>query len=156
MDAVAGTAAVREPRGRTLPRLEALGQAILVVLLLEVAVGIANTLWLDIPDTGNAWLVPSPILLLTAHLVLALFITILSIWLLSIWLLVGALKVRSRMWLPASIVGFLGVLAVLASGAASMSLKDTTAPSFVMATGCLVSIGSYAIALSKGRGPAPP
>ena len=86
---------------RAAQRLESLGRATVLVLLIQVVVGVANTLWLDIPESGNAWLVSKPVVLLTAHLCLALVVTALSVW-----LLVEAARSRNRLWLLAGILGF--------------------------------------------------
>lgn len=151
MDATGPIAAEPVHRATAVRRLESLGRANVLVLLLQVVVGIANTLWLDIPDSGNAWLVSSPMVLLTAHLSLAFIVTVLSVW-----LLLQAARSRNRLWLAAGTIGLLGTLAALLGGFVSMSLNGAATPSFVMATGCVVSIAAYAIALAKRHRPGTP
>lgn len=119
-------------------RLMILSLSMIVALLLQVIVGVANTLWLSVPETGNAWATAAPLFLLNAHLLLGTAITVLGIW-----LFIEALRTRQRSWILSSAIGFVGVVVALGGGSAFLSTNGNDAFSFMMTIGCVIAIGAY-------------
>ncbi len=129
---------IASPAERALRRLPKLGMAMILALLLQVVVGVADALWLDVPETGNAWAESAPLMLLNAHLLLGTAIT-----LLGLWMLVDAIRSRARIWIIATVVGLLGVILALGGGAAFLSTNGDPGSSFLMAIGCVVAIAAF-------------
>jgi heme A synthase len=138
MSTPSSTAQIAPPTDRTRRRLSTLGIAMIVALLLQVVVGMADALWLDVPTTGNAWATSAPMILLNAHLLVGTAIT-----LLALWMLVDAIRSRTRIWIISTIVGLLGVVAALGGGSAFLSTNGDPGSSFMMAIGCVVAIGAF-------------
>lgn len=124
--------------GRISRRLIVLSISMILALLLQVIVGVANALWLNVPETGNGWATAAPLLLLNAHLLLGTAITGLGLW-----LFIEALRTRHGIWIISSIVGLLGVVVALGGGSAFLSTNGSAVFSFMMAIGCVIAIGAY-------------
>jgi hypothetical protein len=135
---------VASPTDRALRRLPKLGMAMILALLLQVVVGVADALWLDVPETGNAWATSAPQMLLNAHLLLGTAIT-----LLGLWMLVDAIRSRARVWIVSTLVGLLGVIAALGGGSAFLSTNGDPGASFLMAIGCVVAIAAFIVPAVK-------
>ena len=132
------------PTDRTRRRLSTLGIAMIVALLLQVVVGVADALWLDVPKTGNAWAESAPLMLLNAHLLLGTAIT-----LLALWMLVDAIRSRTRIWIVSTVIGLLGVVVALGGGSAFLSTNGDPGSSFMMAIGCVVAIAAFIAPMVK-------
>lgn len=144
MSSQTSTVQTAPPTDRLRRRLSVLGIGMLVALLLQVVVGVADALWLDVPKTGNAWAGSAPLMLLNAHLLLGTAIT-----LLALWMLVVAIRSRARVWIIATIVGLLGVVVALGGGSAFLSTNGDTGSSFMMAIGCVVAIAAFIAPIVK-------
>jgi hypothetical protein len=116
----------------------------IVALLFQVVVGVANALWLEVPTTGNAWSASAPLQLLNAHLWLGTAITVVAIW-----VVVDAVRSRSRVWIVSSVVGLLGVVVALGGGSAFLSTNGDAGTSFMMAVGCVVAIAAFIVPVAK-------
>jgi len=121
-----------------------LGTGVIFTLLAQLLLGIANSLWLNVPATGNAWKTATPGALLGAHLLVG---TALALF--ALWLIVVAVRAKDRTWTVASVVGIVGILLGFGGGAAFLGSNGQAAPSMVMAVGCTVAIASYVLALAK-------
>src|ERR1035437_2315773 len=97
-------------------RIRALGAAIIVTLLGQLLLGMANTFWLKLPDTGSGWSAAAPMALLMAHITLGAALLVLAIW-----IAVVAFHDRDSNWLRASTAGILGLLLAFGGGTAFMS-----------------------------------
>ncbi len=125
-------------------QLPMLGMGLVMTLLLQLLVGIANALWLDVPATGNAWKTAAPGALLGAHMLVG---TILAVFV--VWVAVLAVREHDRAWVRASVIGIVGILLAFGGGTAFMSTNGSAAPSMVMAVGCTLAIAGYVVALAK-------
>ncbi|MBW4031203.1 MAG: hypothetical protein HIU88_00890 [Acidobacteria bacterium] len=144
MSSPSSTAQITPPTSRAARRLPTVGLTMIVVLLLQVVVGVANSLWLDVPKTGNAWAASAPLILLNAHLLLGTAITVLAVW-----LVVDAIRSRSRLWIVSSVIGLVGVLAALGGGSAFLSANGDPVSSFMMAIGCVVALAAFLVPIVK-------
>jgi len=132
-----GSTAV-DPRAERM--LRTLGVAMVIALLAELLLGMANAFWLSVPESGSGWKTASPQALLSAHVLLGIAIAVLGVW-----IAVAAWRRRSRGWLLASAAGIAGILAGFGGGSAFMGDVSNDTASFIMAAGCAVSIGAYAV-----------
>ncbi len=119
-----------------------LGAAMVVVLLGQFLLGMANTFWLDLPEEGRGWDAASPAWLLSAHMALGTALLVLAAW-----IAVVAVRRRAGAWLVASAVGIVGVVVAFAGGTGFMGDTSNDTASFVMACGWALAIGGYALAL---------
>ena len=115
-----------------------LGAAMVVILLGELLLGMANALWLQLPDSGSGWAAGSSSGLLGIHMLLGLALVVLAVW-----IAVAAVRGRDRTWLTASIVGVVGILLAFGSGLAFMGQTSNNVASFCMALGCALAIAGY-------------
>jgi hypothetical protein len=118
--------------------LRSLGAAMVVILLGELMLGMANALWLQLPDSGSGWAAGSSSGLLGIHMLLGLALVVLAVW-----IAVAAVRGRDRTWLTASIVGVVGILLAFGSGLAFMGQTSNNVASFCMALGCALAIAGY-------------
>jgi hypothetical protein len=124
--------------------LRPLGAAMVVILLGELLLGMANTFWLQLPDSGSGWTAGSSSGLLGIHMILGVALVVLAVW-----IAVVAVRSRDRNWLHASLVGVLGILLAFGSGLAFMSQTSNNVASFCMALGCALAIAGYALGLFR-------
>jgi hypothetical protein len=130
-------------------RIRLLGAVMVVTLLGQLLLGMANTFWLSLPDSGSGWNAASPAFLLTAHMALGTALLVLSIW-----IAVLALRLGERGWSVASVVGIVAILVSFTGGSLFMGETSNDGASYLMAIGCAVAIAAYALALY--RVPQPP
>ena len=142
MSTTESAAASRTTAGETPAerRLRTLGVAMVIALLVELLLGMANAFWLSLPESGSGWKAAGPQALLYNHIFVGAAIAVLGVW-----IAVGAWRARCRGWLVASGVGMLGILAGFGGGSAFMGDVGDDLASFVMAAGCAVAIGAYAV-----------
>jgi hypothetical protein len=124
--------------------LRSLAVAMVMILLGELLLGMANALWLQLPDSGSGWSAGSSSGLLGIHMLLGLALVVLAVW-----ITVAAVRGRDRNWLTASIVGVVGVLLAFGSGLAFMGQTSNEVASFCMALGCAISIAGYTYGLYR-------
>ena len=122
--------------------LRLLGAAMVVILLGELLLGMANTFWLHLPDSGSGWTAGSSSGLLGIHMILGAALVALAVW-----IIVAAVRGRDRNWIIASSVGAVGILIAAGSGMAFMGHTENNLASFCMAVGCAVAIAGYALGL---------
>ena len=144
MTSPTSTAQTASPTDRARRRLSTLGVAMIVALLFQMVVGVADALWLDVPKTGNAWAESAPLMLLNAHLLLGTAIT-----LLALWMLVDAIRCHARVWIISIVVGLLGIIVALGGGSAFLSTNGDPGSSFMMAIGCVVAIAAFIAPIVK-------
>jgi hypothetical protein len=125
-------------------RLRLLGAAMVLALLGQLLVGMANTFWLSLPDSGSGWSAASPASLLNAHMTLGTVVLVLAVW-----IAVLAVRRRDRAWVVASVVGIVAILVSFAAGMLFMGETSNDSASFLMAVGCAVAIAAYALALYR-------
>jgi hypothetical protein len=133
------TAAVSTSTG-----LRSLGAAMVVILLGELLLGLANTFWLRLPDSGSGWTAGSSSGLLGIHMILGVALVVLAVW-----IAVAAVRGRDRNWLTASVVGVVGIVLAIGSGLAFMGQTSNNVASFCMALGCALAIAGYALGLYR-------
>jgi len=138
------------PTRRVSPRLRPLGAAMVVTLLAQLLVGMANTFWLSLPESGSGWNEAAPAALLSAHLTVGTALLVLAVW-----IAVLAVRGRSRGWMIASAVGILGLLTAFGGGSMFMGDTSDDLASFVMAVGAAVAIGAYSLGLYPGAATRP-
>jgi len=124
--------------------LRSLGAAMVMILLGELLLGMANALWLQLPDSGSGWAAGSSSGLLGIHMLLGLALVVLAVW-----ITVVAVRGRDRNWLTASIVGVVGILLAFGSGLAFMGQTSNDVASFCMALGCAIAVAGYTYGLYR-------
>jgi hypothetical protein len=125
-------------------QLRPLGAAMVVILLGELLLGMANAFWLQLPDSGSGWSAGSSSGLLGIHMLLGVALVVLAVW-----LAVAAIRSRDRNWVHASVVGVVGILLAFGSGLAFMGQTSNNLASFCMALGCAIAIAGYALGLYR-------
>ena len=125
-------------------RIRALGAATVLTLLGQLLLGMANTFWLKLPDTGSGWSAAAPMALLMAHITLGAALLVLAIW-----IAVAAFRDRDSNWLRASTAGILGLLLAFGGGTAFMSQTSNDGASYLMAVGTSLAIAAYALGLYR-------
>jgi hypothetical protein len=125
-----------------LANVRVLGAAMVVVLLGQLLLGMANAFWLALPESGRGWDDASPSWLLSAHMALGTAVLVLAVW-----IGVLAARRRARGWLVASAAGIAGIVVAFAGGTGFMGDVSNDTASFVMAFGAALAIGAYALAL---------
>jgi hypothetical protein len=113
-------------------------------LLGQLLLGMANTFWLTLPDSGSGWKTAAPAALLMAHVTLGTALLVLAVW-----IAVAASRARDRNWLTASGAGVLGILLAVGGGSAFMSQTGDDGASFLMAAGTALAIGAYSLGLYR-------
>lgn len=131
-------------RASTSTGLRSLGAAMVVILLGELLLGMANALRLQLPESGSGWTAGSSSGLLGIHMLLGLALVVLAVW-----IAVAAVRVRDRNWLTASIVGVVGILLAFGSGLAFMGQTSNNVASFCMTLGCALAIAGYSYGLYR-------
>lgn len=121
-----------------------LGMAMVHTLVLQFLVGMANTFWLKLPESGNGWKDNSPAWLLMVHLLLG--VALLG---LAAWILVVARRTGDAVWTRASIIGIVGIVVAFAGGVRFMGKVESDLSSFIMAIGWAISIVGYATGLAR-------
>jgi hypothetical protein len=140
-DTTSGTAG-----GGSVWTLRRLGAAQLVVLLVQIVVGVTNTLWLDVPEDGNAWSTSTPMSLVTIHMVVGLALVVLAVW-----IQIKAARAGDAAWRLAGSIGIAGIVVGFAAGVIFLSTNGNDVWSLLMTVGCVVAIGGYAFGLTQGR-----
>lgn len=132
------------PEWRTSAGLRSLGAAMVVILLGELLLGLANTFWLQLPDSGSGWTAGASSGLLGFHMIMGA-----ALVLLAVWICIVAIRSRDRNWLIASVVGVVGILLAFGAGLAFMGQTSNNVASFLMAIGCTVAIAGYVLGLYR-------
>jgi hypothetical protein len=129
----------------TLPtHIRTLGAATVVTLLAQLLLGMANTFWLTVPDSGSGWKTAAPMGLLMFHITLGAALLVLAIW-----IAVAAYRGHDRNWLAASVVGILGILLAAGAGTAFMNQTSNNGASFLMSIGTALALGAYSLGLYR-------
>jgi hypothetical protein len=115
-----------------------------VTLLGQLLLGMANTFWLKLPDTGSGWKTAAPMALLMAHMTLGAALLVLATW-----IAVAAFRDRDSNWLSASAVGVLGLVLAFGAGTAFMSQTSNDVASYLMVVGTSLAIAAYALGLYR-------
>ena len=118
----------------------------MLALLGQLVLGLVNTFWLKLPESGAGWKAASPAAMLSAHMIFGT-----AVFGLSVWLIVVAIRRRSRLWIGTSVVGIAGILIGFGGGSAFMSQVSNDAASFAMALGCVLAIAAYAYGLFRSE-----
>jgi hypothetical protein len=125
-------------------RLRKLALMMIGSLLIEFLVGMANTFWLETPESGSGWSSAKPMWLLMLHIIWGVAILVLAIWIFVI-----ARKLKSSSWFRLNLVGTLGILVAIGGGSSFMGDVSSDVPSMVMSVGWAVALGAYAVGLFK-------
>ncbi len=139
-DAAAETSVAR------LERLRLLSAVLVVTLLAQFLVGMANTFWVKLPDSGSGWKAAGDAGLLMAHITLGVILLVASIW-----IMILAIRAHDNTWVTATSIGVTGIIISLGAGFAFMGEVSDDVVSFVMAAGCSLAIGAFALALYPVR-----
>lgn len=122
-------------------RVGLLGIAMIAVLLLQILVGVATTLWLGIPDDPNNLDAFVNMGLLQAHMWVGTALAVLGVW-----IPIDAFRIRNKSWLAVSLTGLVAVIAAFAAGGVFLaSAGKNDAASFAMATACLGALAAYLV-----------
>jgi hypothetical protein len=125
-------------------RIRGLSAAMVIALLGQLLLGMANTFWLEVPGTGSAWNVAQPAALVTAHMTVGTALLVLACWI--GWI---AIRTRNRAWLVVSTIGITGIVLGFVGGTAFMGDPSNDVVSFIMAIGCSVALAAYALGLYR-------
>lgn len=128
----------------TADRLPVLGLAMIHTLVLQLLLGLANTFWLSVPDSGSGWQDNSPAWLLGLHMLLGTALLVLAVW-----IGVSASRAGSAAWQRASMMGVIGIVVAFAGGVWFMGDVSNDLASFVMAIGWAIALVGYATGLAK-------
>lgn len=128
----------------TTERLRRLGLMMVGSLLIELLLGMANTFWLETPESGSGWSGASPMWLLMVHIVWGALIL-----LLGLWILIVARKGKSRTWINMGAFGFVGIIIAFGGGNSFMSDVSSDAASFIMVIGLAIALFFYSFGLFK-------
>lgn len=126
------------------PRTSMLGMAMVHTLVLQFLVGMANTFWLTVPDSGSGWKDNDPAWLLGVHMLLG--VALLG---LAVWIVVLARRTGDAVWLRASAIGIVGIVVAFVGGVWFMGKVDNDTASFIMAIGWALSLVGYATGLAR-------
>ncbi len=121
-------------------RIRVVGAAMLVTVLAELLLGLADTFWLPLPDSGSGWNVAAPAALLMARMMGT------ALLVLAIWITFLAWRHCERAWLTASA---LGIVIAVAGGSSFISDVSNDGASSRMAVGCTLAIAGYAYGLHR-------
>jgi len=125
-------------------RIRTQAAAMVVILLAQLLLGMANTFWLRLPDSGSGWGTAAPAALFMAHLILGT-----ALLCNAVWIAIVAFRTRDRDWLTASTVGALGILLAFGAGSAFMSQTGNDVASYLMTIGTALAIAAYALGLYR-------
>ena len=128
----------------TTERLRRLGLMMIGSLLIEFLGGMANTFWLETPESGSGWDGSSPMWLVMVHIVWGPLVL-----LLGLWIIIVARKGKSRTWLNLGGLGFVGIFIAFAAGNTFMNDVSSDISSFVMSVGLAIAVFFYSFALFK-------
>jgi hypothetical protein len=129
---------------RTEERLRRWATAMVAALLTQVLLGVANAAWLHVPEAGDAFAGTTPAWLLLAHVVVGTMIVAGAVV-----VLVLAIRSHGRAWVTAAVLGVAGVVLAWAAGSTFISNHGAEWASMLMATGCVIAIASYVVALAR-------
>ena len=115
-----------------------------VTLLGQLLLGMANTFWLEVPESGSGWSTAAPMGLLMGHTTVGVALLVLAVW-----IVVAAFRGHDRNWLTASAVGIAGILIAAGGGIAFMNETSNDGASFLMAVGTAVALAAYALGLYR-------
>lgn len=118
--------------------------AMVAALLAQVLLGVANAGWLDVPEAGDPFAGATPAWLLVAHVVVGTMIVVGAVV-----VLVLAIRSHRRTCVWAAVLGVWGVVLAWASGSTFISTHGAEWASMLMATGCVVAIAAYVVALAR-------
>ena len=128
----------------TTERLRRLALMMIGSLLIEFLLGMANTFWLETPESGSGWSGSSPMWLVIVHIVWGTLVL-----LLGLWIVIVARKGKSRTWLNLGGLGFVGIFIAFAAGNTFMNDVSSDVSSFVMSVGLAIALFFYSFALFK-------
>jgi hypothetical protein len=132
------------PTIETTERLRRLALMMIGSLLIEFLLGMANTFWLETPESGSGWSGSSPMWLVIVHIVWGTLVL-----LLGLWIVIVARKGKSRTWLNLGGLGFVGIFIAFAAGNTFMNDVSSDVSSFVMSVGLAIALFFYSFALFK-------
>jgi len=130
------------PEATQVSAIRTLGAAMVLTLLGQLLLGMANALWLQLPASGSGWSAGASSGLLMAHLALGLALLVLAVW-----ILISAVHHHDRNWLLATGFGVVGIVVAFGSGIAFLSQPSSNGASFLMTVGTAVAIAAYALGL---------
>ncbi len=125
-------------------RLRRLALMMIGSLLIEFLLGMANTFWLETPETGSGWSSSTPMWLLIAHIVWGAAILVLAVWIFVI-----ARRLKSSSWFRLNIVGTVGIVVAIGGGRSFMGDVSNDGASMIMAVGWAIALGAYALGLFR-------
>jgi len=125
-------------------RLRRLALMMVGSLLIEFLLGMANTFWLETPESGSGWSGSTPAWLFISHMVWGAAILVLAIWIFVI-----ASRLKAKSWTRINILGTLGIVIAFAGGSSFMGDVSSDAASMLMSVGWAVAVGAYSLGLFK-------
>lgn len=133
------------PTRTPVQRLRTMAFAQVLTLQLQFLLGMANTFWLEVPESGPGWREASPGWLLWSHVALGLVLVVHSVL-----ALIHALRSRDRSWLVVAAAGLVGIAIAFVGGSDFMQETSDDVSSFVMSLGYAVATSAYAAGLARG------
>jgi hypothetical protein len=128
-----GPSAIRQSR-----TLQNLGFAMVVLLLIQYALGMYTNLFVEIPQDVNGWQWMSHSAIVVSHVIVGTLSAVAAVA-----ILVLALRARRRAWVVSSVVGLAAICTSLITGSSFMVGQSDT-NSFLMAVGLGVGLMAYA------------
>lgn len=144
--------------------LKKLTWRILALLIVEYLLGMALNLWVKIPDyhpgtnaseyfsgaiNAIAWASSSGIILLAAHVIVALGLVVFSLV-----LLIVAITSHKKAWIVSTSLGSLFILSAMFNGASFINYNHDFS-SYIMAVSFLIAFISYGLGIHAATKPAP-
>jgi thiol:disulfide interchange protein len=130
-----------EKKNKIEKRLPTVGIWMIGTLLVQILVGTATALWLEIPSNPNNYGDYTNILWLNAHLWVGTAISVFATW-----IPIDAIRVKNRQWTIVSLIGLFAIVAAFGGGSAFLaSAGKNDVQSFVMAVSCVVALAVYLI-----------
>lgn len=139
--------AITQPRDTGGARRRRLGVAMVITLLAQAVLGVANELWTTVPQDGDPFTGAVPQWLLTVHVLVGTLAVMLAIA-----IVVSALRAHDTAWSTPAVVGLATVLGAWLSGHFFLVTYGADALSMSMAVLAMLAIGTYVVGLVRSTG----
>ena len=130
-------------------RRRRLGVVMVVTLLAQVVLGVANELWTSLPASGDAFAGAAPRWLLSLHVLVGTVAIVVAAV-----LAVSARRSDDRAWTTASLLGLLALVGAWVSGHFFLETHGADVLSLSMAVLGVAALGAYVAGLVRAAGQA--
>jgi hypothetical protein len=130
-------------------RRRRLGVVMVVALLAQTVLGVANELWTSLPESGDGFAGASPRWLLSLHVLVGTVALVVAAV-----LAVSARRSDDRAWTTASLIGLLALVGAWVSGHFFLETRGADVLSLSMAVLGVAALGAYVAGLVRAAGQA--